>query len=322
MNPIYVQIIQKGFLQESRCMIEGFNRNDDVDPKSKKTGVRCHNRVTAFFLKLFGKIAEVKNSDGKIVYLNKNSLIKWLARNSKFDTKVKNFSPLDALNKFINERRDAATKIQALVRGRQTRQRLQRQNEAAIKIQAWVRGHRDRKEFLRKKEAATRIQAWVRGYPVREEFLRKKEAATKIQALGRGYLVREEAKRRRAAIVKIQALFRGHLTRKHLEEEARAWKLPNFRGIYDQGKRRLDALYMNPYIEDKAKCKYGIVAAEALYTGVQLGGTAYDDYQNGEYLAATKKGAAAVMFPAMGLGVTAMNWMKNPFLPPAQEEYV
>ena len=66
-----------GLLSASRCSIEGFNQNNDVNPKTGKTGIRNHYFITAIFLALFGKIALYTNQDGKWVYLNKNSYNKW-----------------------------------------------------------------------------------------------------------------------------------------------------------------------------------------------------------------------------------------------------
>lgn len=45
----------------------------------KDPGIRCHNRITAYFLSCFGKITEYRHLDGTISYLNSGSLTKWIS---------------------------------------------------------------------------------------------------------------------------------------------------------------------------------------------------------------------------------------------------
>jgi hypothetical protein len=77
-----VQFHSAHLFQESRCTLLGWNNQDydsvnDTNPLTGKQGIRCHNRVASFFLKLLGKIHTLHTEDGKTVYLNKRSFQKW-----------------------------------------------------------------------------------------------------------------------------------------------------------------------------------------------------------------------------------------------------
>jgi len=103
-----------------------------------------------------------------------------------------------------------ATKIQALVRGRQIRKKffpyLSVKDFAAQRIQALARGRQTRARLFApsKDHAAQRIQSLVRGNKVRQSFdfrptdktAIKRYSAQKIQALGRGYLARKNRPRK------------------------------------------------------------------------------------------------------------------------------
>jgi hypothetical protein len=95
----------------------------------------------------------------------------------------------------------AATKIQAVHKGKQARKELQERKEmeaAALKIQAVHRGKMTRMELREKAEqeaAALKIQAVHRGKMTRMELREKAEqeaAALKIQAVHRGKMTRME----------------------------------------------------------------------------------------------------------------------------------
>ena len=95
----------------------------------------------------------------------------------------------------------AATKIQAVHKGKQARKELQERKEmeaAAVKIQAVHRGKMTRMELREKAEqeaAALKIQAVHRGKMTRMELREKAEqeaAALKIQAVHRGKMTRME----------------------------------------------------------------------------------------------------------------------------------
>lgn len=51
---------------------------DSKNPNVQTSGVRCHSRLTAFFLSCLGKITEYKHKDGTITYFNTGSLRKWV----------------------------------------------------------------------------------------------------------------------------------------------------------------------------------------------------------------------------------------------------
>ena len=109
----------------------------------------------------------------------------------------------------------AATKIEAVARGRQDRKRVQElkeQRKAAIKIEAVARGRQDRKrveEMKEQREAAVKIEAVARGRKDRRrvEVMRKEnEAAIKIEAVARGRKDRKrvhDLKRSKAAIEEV-----------------------------------------------------------------------------------------------------------------------
>lgn len=62
-------------------------------------GIKAHNSITAFFVRLFGSgIVTFKQEDGTTFYFNKSSLVKWI--NCKLDgyTKPLCRSPMAPLN--------------------------------------------------------------------------------------------------------------------------------------------------------------------------------------------------------------------------------
>ena len=86
---------------------------------------------------------------------------------------------------------EAAAKIQAMHRGRQTRRELRERDEAAAKIQAVQRGKQTRQEKRDRDEAAAKIQAVQRGKQARKERQERDEAAARIQAVQRGRKARQ-----------------------------------------------------------------------------------------------------------------------------------
>lgn len=77
-----VKIIDHGFFQHSRCFLETFDAENDINPVSQRAGIRSHCWITALFLKLLGKIEEINTSDGKTVYLNRESFKQWRLRHA------------------------------------------------------------------------------------------------------------------------------------------------------------------------------------------------------------------------------------------------
>ena len=132
----------------------------------------------------------------------------------------------------------AATKIQAVHKGKQARKELQERKEmeaAAVKIQAVHRGKMTRMELREKAEqeaAALKIQAVHRGKMTRMELREKAEqeaAALKIQAVHRGKMTRMELREKaeqEAAALKIQAVHRGKMTRMELRAARQNRPLP------------------------------------------------------------------------------------------------
>jgi len=127
---------------------------------------------------------------------------------------------------------EAAARIQAVHRGRQTRKELRERDEAAAKIQAVQRGKQARREQKDRDEAAAKIQAVQRGKQARKEQKDRDEAAAKIQAVQRGKQARQEQKERDEAAARIQAAQRGRKARqtqstagaKQLEKIRLVWK--------------------------------------------------------------------------------------------------
>lgn len=54
--------------------------------------IRSHHWLTAIILKLFNKITEIKTKSNQIIYLNTNSLNKWLDKYQKLDYKKCNYA--------------------------------------------------------------------------------------------------------------------------------------------------------------------------------------------------------------------------------------
>ena len=68
-----------------------------------------------------------------------------------------------------DEREAAATKLQAVCRGRQVRKEMTREEKAAARIQARQRGRMVRQERARQEQAATKVQARQRGNQARRQ---------------------------------------------------------------------------------------------------------------------------------------------------------
>ena len=108
---------------------------------------------------------------------------------------------------------NAASLLQALVRGHQARQHT-RYIRTVIGMQARLRGNMDR-SFVHFIRAVVLIQARWRGYEVRlyvRELKAAMNAATAIQSAWRGMMAKKRVRRIRAAVV-IQAHWQGHAVR-------------------------------------------------------------------------------------------------------------
>ncbi|ADI38616.1 hypothetical protein [Waddlia chondrophila] len=72
-----------GLFSQSRCSLENwksfqYDHINDKNPKTNKTGIRCHHFIIALILRFFGKIHIEKTKEGKSVYLNRKSFKKWI----------------------------------------------------------------------------------------------------------------------------------------------------------------------------------------------------------------------------------------------------
>ena len=123
----------------------------------------------------------------------------------------------------IAERDNAATTIQAAVRGKKARSEFKAVKDAAITLQTSERARKARKEADKRRverDAATKIQAAERARQARKEAAKlrsERDAATKIQTAERARQARKEADKRRGerdAAIKIQSVERGRQARK------------------------------------------------------------------------------------------------------------
>lgn len=81
MNDLSFRVVSNDcFSGGDRLQLECCNATDDINLTTKRSGIRVHSALTAFFLKCFGKIEEF-NYQGAIYYLNKGSVDAWKARN-------------------------------------------------------------------------------------------------------------------------------------------------------------------------------------------------------------------------------------------------
>lgn len=134
----------------------------------------------------------------------------------------------------------AATKIQAIVRGRIARLHIKSlldQHRLATRIQARTRGNHDRIMFQKRQEQAIKIQKLYRGHYDRANLVPTTLAsvdetqvipdkssrlhdetlsATKIQAILRGRIARQARAEKQKNAIRIQAIARGRQTRIHL----------------------------------------------------------------------------------------------------------
>ena len=112
----------------------------------------------------------------------------------------------------------AASKIQAMNRGKLARKELQEQSDAATKMQAVQRGKAARKSIggAEAGEPATADAAAAEEDAVFEGTEDEVAAASKIQAMNRGKLARKELQEQSDAATKMQAVQRGKAARKSI----------------------------------------------------------------------------------------------------------
>ena len=118
----------------------------------------------------------------------------------------------------------AATKLQAIQRGRFARTHGWRKQESAKELQRHYRGYLTRKQTKRKHNGATRLQALQRGKSSRRKNQMKQQSAQHIQRHYRGYSTRREIREREAVTMaekslsaqKLQSLHRGRAARRQV----------------------------------------------------------------------------------------------------------
>lgn len=70
---------------QSRVFFGKFTPENDQDSSTGRSGIRTHWWITSLFLRIFGKISYIKTAN-KTLYLNANSLEKWLNRHKEADS--------------------------------------------------------------------------------------------------------------------------------------------------------------------------------------------------------------------------------------------
>lgn len=83
--PLSVNIISDSFFGQSRLDFEGDfdalrvpSEEGEVKADSQKKGIRFHTAITAFFLRLFGKIVDIRDCWGHVYHLNRGSVTQWI----------------------------------------------------------------------------------------------------------------------------------------------------------------------------------------------------------------------------------------------------
>ena len=120
----------------------------------------------------------------------------------------------------------AATKLQAIQRGRVTRTKASHQHTSANHLQRHYRGYSARIQMNNRHEAAAKLQAIHRGRALRIERTQQHVSANHLQRHYRGYTIRRNVREKEAIVIaerhsdassKIQALHRGRAARREME---------------------------------------------------------------------------------------------------------
>lgn len=175
----------------------------------------------------------------------------WIAAASRVQAAYRRhvfLSGLEAARRDRAARLEAATRLQALWRGRAARLALHATRAAAVTLQALWHGRQARRQVLeekllprllagvavrraelaeartarRQELAAAAMQTAWRASHGRRAFLKARRAAPVLQAHVRGWLERARLARRCSAAILIQAAARGWAVRRHEQTKARA----------------------------------------------------------------------------------------------------
>lgn len=168
-----INIIKNG--SQSRVLFDTFNRSNDVNPKTGKFGVRCHHWLTAFFLRIIGKIADIKTTNGKTIHLNKNSFNKWRKRHRSEMALIQS-SSLPSAEEIISHSKE-------LIKKKEEAAQLEKQNQAATIIQKHARAFVAKSKFQKLKKATFTIQSHFRGHLARRELGNLKALKKEINAI-------------------------------------------------------------------------------------------------------------------------------------------
>ena len=128
--------------------------------------------------------------------------------------------PMNGRIKSANDpNHDAATKLQALHRGRTARVEHDKRQQSAAKLQALHRGRAARYERNSRHQSAAKLQALHRGRAARYESNSRHQSAAKLQALHRGRTSRLTSVQQQKSANHLQRHYRGYVARKELKEK-------------------------------------------------------------------------------------------------------
>ena len=128
--------------------------------------------------------------------------------------------PMNGRIKSANDpNHDAATKLQALHRGRTARVEHDKRQQSAAKLQALHRGRAARSESNSRHQSAAKLQALHRGRAARYESNSRHQSAAKLQALHRGRTSRLTSVQQQKSANHLQRHYRGYVARKELKEK-------------------------------------------------------------------------------------------------------
>lgn len=199
---------------------------------------------------------------------------------------------MEALRREMETMNAAASRVQALSRGRHARKKVKmvkldlekkrEQHAAAVRLQAIARGRRSRAEVTQKKVAATKITSFGRAFFARKKTAEARHkkleeaAATTITSFGRAFFARKQTATRRqekiaqeasaqeaSAALHLQRAGRGFLARKRSEKtmpemrqakEKLASEIKALEGAVARAKKNFDLDALMAFVEKARAC--------------------------------------------------------------------
>ena len=198
----------------------------------------------------------------------------------------------EALRREMETMNAAASRVQALSRGRHARKKVamvkldlekkREQHAAAVRLQAVARGRRSRAEVSQKKVAATKITSFGRAFFARRKAaeerhkVQEEAAATTITSFGRAFFARKQVATRRqeeaakkasaqeaSAALHLQRAGRGFLARKRSEKtmpelrqakEKLAAEIKALKGAVARAQKNFDLDALMAFVEKARAC--------------------------------------------------------------------